>query len=256
MMMKTMKLMMATALATATLVGTSRESAEAVSRSSGNEATGSRTNNVDVNYRFKLYGITPTGNPRKDEDDIPNNNIGIFNGAIEDFTATITDTLEVEGLSEFGVYPEFKVAKIKTPSILNLKAVLIPESRIEYILSGETLANEGITELSLIIDNFVDEDDPTQVDNFESIVDPIQAVNSLEYIINNQLLEKIDKIRVRSNTASSEGGVGPSVKAERTDDRIVEVPESSTTNSLLALGFLGVGSLLRRKMKEPNRIQL
>jgi hypothetical protein len=291
MMMKTMKLMMATALATATLVGTFIESAEAVSRGKGNEPSGSRTNQLDVNYEFELFTITPTGKPRTDEDDNSKNNIGIFTGAIEEFKGRISD---IGGKFEFD---EVIIARpdlidgganfdpleengqeliIDSPLTLDLTAklisagssILLPngtpainifggnnlsadEDRIEYTLTGNALEDRGISELTLIIAGLGD------------INDPIQAVNSIEYIIDKQLLGKVNNIRVSaissfesSKIYSDESTVSRPSTSKRIDDRVVEVPESSTTNSLLALGFLAVGSLLRRKMKESNRIQL
>jgi hypothetical protein len=251
MVIKTMKLMMATALATATLVGTFIESVEAVSlRGKGNEATGGRiTSDVDVIYNFYLYEITPTGDPRKDENRAPN--IGKFTGAIENFTGTIIDRAEDNPNTPDGTFPDFRSANITTPSTLNLKAKLIPRKRIEYILSGESLANEGITELTLIIDDLDDDVFPDGIYEFEDIKKPKKAVNSINYIINQKLLGKINTIRVSSKTTTGGGGVDDfeRIKAERIADRVVEVPESSTTNSLLALGGLGVGLFLRRKMK-------
>ncbi|WP_169264632.1 MULTISPECIES: hypothetical protein [Brasilonema] len=258
-MMKTMKLLMATAFATTTIVGTCIESVEAASsRGTGNEPSGSKINIAEVRYKFQIYTIDLAGNPRRDQDDNLTNNLGLFPGAIENFTGRIADANE--DVKPGGYFPEFVEEKITEPSTLNLKAILIPDDRrIEYILSGEALDSRGITELALIIRSLNDIDNYSGIYDFEDIDDPIQAVNSLEYIINNQLLGKINEIRVSSKTVSSTELINQNIlrsgviKVEKTNDRIVQVPESSATNSLLALGALGMGFFLSTKRNKLNR---
>jgi hypothetical protein len=278
MMMKTMKLMMATALATTTLLGTFIESAEAVSRGKGNEPSGSRKDPIEVEYNFKLYEITPTGVPRKDEDKNNDPNIGIFTGAIEEFQGRINkvgnerpfqfDLVNITGLfAEPGEdidIPNPLTLDLTAKFILAKNPISLPDGtpvfdlsgknffeatqdRIEYTLTSSALEDRGISELTLII---------TDLDSFDDINGRIQAVNSLTYIIENQLLEKVNYIRVSgkvlnsSKISASESFTDPgSIASRRIEDRVVEVPESTPTNSLLALGALGAGLLLKRKMK-------
>jgi hypothetical protein len=276
MMMKTMKLMMATALATATLVGTSMESAEAVSRGTGTDASGSRKNVIEVDYEFQLFPITLEGDDRKDEDKDLNNNTGIFTGAIENFKGRINDVsgdrLEFEFAEEI-------LGSVNSPLTLNLTAklisagsdILLPdgtaainayskekltatENRIEYTLTGNALEDSKISELTLIIAGLND------INKYR------KDVNFIKEIINDNMLDKVNKFRISGKLASEIESQNQTIfsvedtldvaRANLINDRVVEVPESSTANSLLALGFLAVGSLLRRKMKESNRIQL
>ncbi len=129
---------------------------------------------------------------------------------------------------------------------MNLNAIF-NSSRIEYILSSQELQNKGIAELALIIDGL-------------DGIDTIQAVNDIKYIIQEGLFGKVNMIRVKSTLGEQNESealrytdtldskfVVPTAKP--LPDRVVQVPESSTNNSLLTLGALGVGVLLKRKVK-------
>ena len=246
--------MMATALVTATLVGSFMESAQAGTGTvvgEGNEATGSRRNFVDFYYKFQVFTIDPNGVERKDEDEILNNDMGIFTGAIENFTGEIIDIKEQDErekniMPAVGIFKYFSEAKFDKPTTLNLNAIF-NSSRIEYILSSQELQNKGIAELALIIDGL-------------DGIDTIQAVNDIKYIIQEGLFGKVNMIRVKSTLGEQNESealrytdtldskfVVPTAKP--LPDRVVQVPESSTNNSLLTLGALGVGVLLKRKVK-------
>ena len=277
-----MKLMMATALVTATLVGSFMESAQAGTGTvvgEGNEATGSRRNEVDVNYNFKLFTRNPNGQLIEDED--ARNNVGKFTGAIKEFKGKIGDETQhnlfkfdrVNLPNQFTQNPlmldltakfiyegeSFSVANGFQPETFidefddqasgktkgwtdDLKAL---RDRIEYTLTGSALENEGISELTLIIDDLA------------GIRDPLKSVNSIQEIIDQQLLGKVSKIRVSGKYAKDENVI---VSSERNVElgndpdfprpTVKTIPESSTNKGLITLGALGIGLLLKRQMKE------
>ncbi|MDX2216711.1 MAG: pre-peptidase C-terminal domain-containing protein [Oculatellaceae cyanobacterium bins.114] len=175
---------------------------------SATQSDGSKTNNIDAGYDFFLYDITPNGNYRRDEDGNATNNVGIYSGAIENFTGYLREV----GIDPFlrfnrlGIGAEadaFDDLVISQALTLDLRAQYIPRggtitlpdgtteiapiNRVEYRLTNNRLRDEaGIFEWTLILSTGLFE---------ESVIDPISAVNSIEYIIANQLLAKADQIR-------------------------------------------------------------
>ncbi|MDX2215557.1 MAG: Calx-beta domain-containing protein [Oculatellaceae cyanobacterium bins.114] len=57
---------------------------------SGSQSDGSKIDGVSLRYDFDIYDITSTGDYRRDEDGSSTNNLGIFNGAIENFGGFIS----------------------------------------------------------------------------------------------------------------------------------------------------------------------
>jgi hypothetical protein len=191
-------------------------------RGIGNEASGGRINNTFVKYSFKLYTITPEGNFR--EDNNPDNYSGTFKGAIENFQAEIKDTSEVTDGHPTGTFPEFREVCVNGLT-LDLKAALNfdPDRKlisIVYTLTSSELEAQGIIKLDLIIDQSVDPD------NFKAIGDPVQAVNSIEYIIREDLLKRVNLIGVSSKTACDVNPENEPASGTVIDipDREVEVP--------------------------------
>lgn len=291
--MKISKLVMTTILATVAAIGISAELSEAASLTDiGNIASGGRFNEVELDYQFKIFTLTPTGQPRVDKDGDRNNNTGIFTAAIEEFQGGIDD------VDDHFVFNEIEIVKsveavskdekpiffadpltldltakfISSSSIIRLpnnkpaicagsncskKKIIATSNRIEYTFTGNELEDEGIIELTLIVEDIRDIDDP------------IQAVNSIEYIIDNKLFGKVNRIRVSGISSKSsrkilsnedrvnEDGVddGPPVKAEVLPPRMVGVPESSPVNAWLASGILSAALLLKRKQTNVDQFK-
>lgn len=175
---------------------------------SSTQSDGSKSNNIDASYDFDLYDITAAGDYRRDEDGNLTNTVGIFSGAIENFTGLIREVgvdpfLKFNGLKIGGTTSAIYDLFIPTPLTLDLRATYIAKggtitfpdgttaiatsNRIEYRFTNNQLQTEaGLFEWTLIVTNGLFE---------ESIIDPVQAVNSIEYIIANQLLARADQIR-------------------------------------------------------------
>ncbi|MBD2459639.1 DVUA0089 family protein [Oscillatoria sp. FACHB-1407] len=161
-----------------------------------------------IGYRFNLYDITATGNYRADEDGNLNNNVGIFSNAVEDFRATLqfyggNPFLKFERLQIAGERNSYYDVFIPEQLTLNLEARFFPRGstitlldgtsevaaidRIEYRLTNDRLRDvAGLTEWTLILDEEL---------IGESIIDPVKAVNSIEYIVANSLLGRADQVR-------------------------------------------------------------
>ncbi len=249
MKMKLMKLMTVTALATAAVFGSFVESAEAFFTQTGNKAEGSLFQSLEVDYSFTLVPTVEDGNT----DPIS----GFFRNAVTDFTGGFDDfdngfkwdlieIVESSGAvrpNEIGEIDRDGLPKtyefVDTPLTLNLKTRLreSPDrdmAGIDYILQGEELSRLGITELILqIFGSSYVALSPTTLEPLEPFSDlpsldtldeRKQAVNSLEYIIENELLGFANNIAVI-------------------------VPESHPTNGLLALGVLGIGLGLKRRFQ-------
>ncbi len=295
--MKLMKWMTVTALATATVFVSGVESAEAASRGRGNKAEGGREESVSLDYQFTLFSTTPAGTFRVDRDGNSNNRSGFFSDAIEDFKLHLGsgpfkfDSVDLDSLTlDLQTKLIFEGEKLLLPNnqpvnLLGLdgslteKDAIASNDRIEYILRGKDLEENGILELTLIIDESeLGQDENSNFITFYDIPSlntpkkRKQAVNSLDYIIDNTLLGLVNRIRVSGkpsestmNTIIAQGEVVPEIVS---DDSIVSnpnpenggvinvkvnlvtVPESNLSNSLLGLGILGLGlGLKQRKLK-------
>ncbi|NJO42179.1 MAG: hypothetical protein HC769_24300 [Cyanobacteria bacterium CRU_2_1] len=260
--MKVAKLMTTIALA-ATLIGVFTESAAAITRGTGSAVRGRRINPVEVDFTFELFELTPTGNPRMNEDS--GGTRGRFTGAIENFTGGIDD-LTSGSIFDFD---EVTVVKstvtescsnspplsfcIKNPLTLDLRTELIENRRIEYILTSNELRNTGVNEIALTIDGRDETDLKSIVGN------PIQAIDSISYIVNNQLLGKVNSYEVRGKCSSCELGItssgGPITGSSESDSiSVATVPEAGATRGMLASGILILGILLKRKIKRSRRL--
>ncbi|WP_413160434.1 hypothetical protein ACL6C3_18135 [Capilliphycus salinus ALCB114379] len=270
--MKIIKLITVTALTVGAVFGAVVESVNAVTKT-GNRGTGGRSDQVGVQYEFSIFSTDDDGNTIPDDDGDPVNSSGTFLNAILDFKA------EFDNLGTLIDFEDFHIADAS----LNLKASLInagetiflPDgvpvfdafdktnpliaetNRIEYILYGGQLESQGISELALIIkevDNLVDDSYDFFFEDLESLNTPtkrIMAVNSLDYIIENQLLGKINEIRV-SGLSSTEVVLGDEQSdfVESNSEKTYQtIPESNTCSSLLILGVLGVGWGLKRRFQ-------
>jgi hypothetical protein len=255
---KTVKLMMAISLSTGLGMSTLSESAEAA-RITSNEYSGTSQDQTSLTNQFSLVNATRDGNPIVDQN--PENNISIFSNAIEDYTCgsgqlQINSGRVVRDSSNNPIFvtrftPEDSIyssgEKCTNFAVGNLEAQLIESDStfanrrtIEYrIINPEATEPERSYILELDFSN------PTSsLGFFRGILFPSdfnldQAVNSLTYILENNLL---------GFTEPSNGGLTEIILRNKIEK---EIPDPSPTASLLALGALGAGSLLKRKMK-PN----
>ena len=241
---KIVKLMMAVSLTTVFGVLAFMESAQAQRRPS-NPYSETSIDQTEVIRQFSLVDTTPEGNSIVDQAP-DNNNLGVFNGAIEDYT------LGLGNLCAFGVACSIRSGNLNfgsfgnvTTGYFNAEAVLpgVGDLRVELIndnLIQYTIFSPGnsVPPTRHILDFSSDQ---VAGNNFRPTIrlpsnfDRNQAINSLSYILENNLL---------AATKEAEGNLNTIVLHQ-----IETVPEPSATASLCALGTLGAGSLLKRKMK-------
>ncbi len=104
--MKKIKSLLTTTLIATIFTGAIVESAEAqIVRGGGSQTTGSRFNDLQVEYDFRVYSIDLLGRPRVDEDGNLTNNGGIFTDAIENFTGMIRDVGDFIEMPPMGIFP-------------------------------------------------------------------------------------------------------------------------------------------------------
>lgn len=206
---------------------------------SSTQSDGSKTNSFSLVYDFDLYDITPTGDYRRDEDGNITNTVGIFSGAIENFTALYSTTEDYAPIrfTSLSIGRENNFVELTIPEklTLDLRATFIPrgstfslpngttrvatQDQVEYQLTSNRLRNEtGIFEWTLILSDGLFE---------ESVIDPIKAVNSIEYIIANQLLERSDEIRLSITLKNNP-------QEFHIEDDVIEPSNSSNNNEPLS----------------------
>jgi len=248
MIKKTVKLIVAVSIATGFGMSAFMESAEA-QRREGNDYSETSINQTDVLRQFSLVDTTPEGNSIVDQAP-DNNNLGVFIGAIEnytlgmgslcsrDFTPTECD-IDSGNLNfdSFGnVTTGYFDAGLVLPGVGDLRVELINDNLIQYTIFSP---GNSVPPTSHILDFSSDQ---VAGNNFRPTIqlpsnfDQNQAINSLSYILENNLLAATD--------LADEG-----LNVIVLQNQIETVPESSATASLWALGTLGAGSLLKRKMK-------
>jgi hypothetical protein len=281
MMKKTVKLMVAIALATGFGMSAFMESAEAQTaarRRRGN--TYSQMNNDETNLDsvFTLVNANREGNLIR-EAVLENNNIGLFIGAIEDFDLADgricfsselgnPDCAPGSNSSPFNAstrylydssgFPIFKsndsITTQGSPFNGNLLAQFVEPGQER---DGSTGAARPASIAYSIFrsDSILGTDEPVlsyRLLNLDGL-DITQAVNSLEYILENNLLGASQPVRIRFPNSNVLGTVGSALVQNQFEQDIptTPVPEPDTTiASLLGIGVLGAGSLLKRKVKQ------
>jgi len=252
---KTVKLMMAVSLTTVFGVLAFMESAEAQRRQS-NLYSETSINQTTVVSQFTLVDTTPEGNSIVDQAP-DNNNLGVFSGAIEDYTLgmgslcsrdfTPTQCTIPSGNLNFGSFGNVTTGYFKAEAVLpgvgDLRVELINDNLIQYTIS---IPGNSVPPTSHILDFSSD-----QVAGFPlrptirlpSNFDQNQAINSLSYILENNLLAATKEAGSDFNLIVLQNQI------EEEIPNFTTVPEPSATASLWALGTLGAGSLLKRNMK-------
>jgi hypothetical protein len=242
---KTVKLMMAVSLTTVFGLLAFMESAEA-QRSRGNTYSETSINQTTVLSQFSLVDTTPEGNFIVDQAP-ENNNLGVFIGAIENYTlgsGSLCGSFSEEctipsGNLNFGSFGNVTTGFFNTQEVLpgvgDLRVELINDNLIQYTIFSP---GNSVPPTRHILDFSSDQ---VAGNNFRPTIqlpsnfDQNQAINSLSYILENNLLAATE----------NEGSLNTIVL----QNQIETVPEPSATASLWALGTLGAGSLLKRKMK-------
>lgn len=226
----------------------------AEARGSGGRASGGRFNDFSLVYEFALFTLDPSLKLRT-----PNAG-GTFVGAIENFTGGFTDVNDAFLLEDFVIESANSLTLDLTPRFIsagNIKLLngdnaisssdktflTTSTDRIEYTLTSSDFLNKyNISELTLFIED---------TSNFDLLDTPQErnlALTSIDYIVNNKLLELVNGIRV-SGAAKADSTI--IVSNESTETRNINftttVPESSNVLGLLVLGGLGTSLLLRQK---------
>jgi hypothetical protein len=256
------------------------ESAEA-QRSRGNTYSHTNEDGQNVQAQFSLVNATREGIPIDDAVG-GNDSIRLFIGAIENYTRAQgeiclsvsndnqPDCNPSPSSSPFNQssryfydssgFPIFRPSNgfrtIGSPFNGNLLAQFIEPGQELYNIRGNSPA--AIAYSIFRADSIPGVDEPVlsyRLLNLNSL-DITQAVNSLEYILENNLLGASRPVIGRFIDSTGETildlGIGNTFVQNQIEEDVpsTAVPEPDTTiASLLFLGVLGAGSLLKRKMK-------
>ncbi|NEP09119.1 MAG: hypothetical protein F6K14_02500 [Symploca sp. SIO2C1] len=234
--MKMNKIMIATALATGTLLGAFMESAEAIDRRRGHAYSGGSSATLEIDLKFDLFDINQNGKPIKDQD--KRSELGLFQGAIENFKFMAIEALNP--VAGFSFSSSFKRLNLKTEignDPKNGKEAILysfvdAEMKEVFPTPPEDIFLEDTPDLffSLVIED-------------NSGIDQYQAINNLEYILSNDIFGKAYQTRADPPGEFSFEPIQETINSQA-------VPESNSINNLLALGSLGLGVLLKRKIKQ------
>ncbi len=276
MMKKTVTLMVAIALATGFGMSAFMESAEAQTaarRRRGN--TYSQTNNDETtfDYLFTLVNATRDGN-LINAAVVGTEDSRLFIGAIEDFylaegricfSSFEENCADGSNSSPFNASTQYlydssgfpisnsndSLRTLGSPFDGNLLAELVEPGIEQYSPSRTT------TDAIIAYSIFRGDERVSRYRLFNlASVDITQAVNSLEYILDNNLLGLTQPVRDDIDTGSDQRiilSVGDVLVQNQFEQDVptTPVPEPDTTiASLLGIGVLGAGSLLKRKVKQ------
>jgi hypothetical protein len=237
--MKLIKLILATVLGTAALGIAFTESAQAYGSysSRGQDST-------TIGATFDLFDETTDGTPIVDTN--PLNDIGFFEGAIQNYDPT-------GNIDSGSGIPVADILVTNFVPVANFQATLNSNTITYQILQqgNGSLIEQFVLDLTNIQNgNFIVE----ERNNSDVIFPEINianfninsAVNDLSYILDNNLLGATNPV------IDGFTGGRDTILEEVVDNPVpptTSVPESSTTNSLLILGLLGTGALLKRRLK-------
>jgi hypothetical protein len=282
MIKKTVKLMVAISIATGFGMSSFMESAEARKRK-GNDYSQAGENEQFVEAQFSLVNATREGIPIVDDN--ISLSIGLFIGAIENYD-TVKEGGEIcrnfipnvcppgSNSSPFNadtryLYDSSGFPILKSPLSLtgspfdgNLLAQFVEPGQERYFVIGgaPTITSPAAIAYSIFrADSIPGADEPVfsyRLLNLDGL-DIRQAVNSLEYILENNLLGAARPVAGRFPDSDTEEpalvlGIGDALVQNQFEEDVppTAVPEPDTTiASVLCLGVFGAGSLLKRKMK-------
>ena len=252
MTIKIVKLMIAVSLATVFGISAFMESAEAEYVGGDEEYSLMSVDATSVGAQFILVGT-----PIIDDTNF-NNDIGLFVGAIENYT-TGTGRLTAIGARDNIGNLEFQNPFEPDPNpivVANLEASLIKPSPfqndedefvIQYKILGQGINN--VIKTSLLRPSL-------QSEPFE--LDQDQAINSLSYILENNLLGRSSIYETTGEDGEDGEDTEPfftgsflvnSLTMEEENPDSTTVPEPTATASLFVMGTLSAWSLLKRKIK-------
>jgi len=294
MIKKTVKLMVAVSIATGFGMSAFMESAEAqtADRRRGNTYSQMNNDETTLDFLFTLVNATRDGNLINDAvvgTEEGTEDIGLFIGAIENFDQAVgricfssfepncapgsnsspfnegprySNLMRQRYLYDSSGFPIFN----SNPPLTTQGSPLDGNLLAQFIEPGQELYGFPIVTSPVIAysiftaDSIIGEDEPVfsyRLLNLDSL-DITQAVNSLEYILENNLLGASLPVFL-SFTDSDTGkpvlflGGGDALVQNQFEEDVpsTAVPEPDTTiASLLGLGVLGAGSLLKRKVKQ------
>ena len=241
--MKKIKSLLTIALATTAILGTVADSAAA--RGSGGIASGSLfgSTSFDLDYNFEIFELQKDGKTPQ-----------TLEMAIENFTLKI---YRFDDADNQGINIPLSI-KSNQKNSQGLKPKFIPDSqenlnkpRLEYTFDGQVLKDNNINDFTLIIDDFDDSfsipNDLSKINNFDSV----RATTDISYIIKNNLFSFVNGFRLRGT--SKEGVENRVVFLEqegvgKANFQKVTTPESSNLISLLTLGLIGTGYLIKHRI--------
>jgi len=276
MMKNTVKLMMAITLITGLGMSAFIKPAEA-QRRKGNTYSQTNEDEQFVGAQFSLVNATRDGIPIDDAVG-ESNSIGLFIGAIENYAPAkgeicvgfIPDVCPLSSNSspfnqssryfyDSSGFPIFKLSNPLSTTGIPFDGNLLAQ----FVEPGQELYSPGYSPASIAYsifrpDSILGADEPVlsyRLLNLDSL-DITQAVNSLEYILKNNLLGAAQPVIGRSTDPRGNPitrlGIGDALVQNKFEEDVhsTVIPEPDTAiTGLLGLGVLGAGSLLKRKMK-------
>jgi hypothetical protein len=279
MMKNTVKLMMAITLITGLGMSAFIKPAEA-QRRRGNTYSQTNENEQSVQVQFSLVNATRDGIPIDDAVG-GSDSIGLFIGAIENYARAngeicLAFSNDVQpdcnpspSSSPFNQssryfydssgFPIFKLSNPLSTTGIPFDGNLLAQ----FVEPGQELYSPGYSPASIAYsifrpDSILGADEPVlsyRLLNLDSL-DITQAVNSLEYILKNNLLGAAQPVIERSTDPRGNPitrlGIGNALVQNKFEEDVhsTVIPEPDTAiTGLLGLGVLGAGSLLKRKMK-------
>ncbi len=279
-MKNTVKLMMTITLVTGFGMSAFIKPAEA-QRRTGNRHSVASIDARSVTAEFSLVDVTIDGKPiDEDEKTKKNDKVGFFRGAIENYTegkgtlCIAGDETNTSSDSDSDKFAPCRNGTVRGGYIFDSSGYLIFRGGSEAFtrdLSKSPFDGDLKAELFEAGEDPLFKDNPTAIaysilkpgeDETGSVssyrllnlvgLDINQAVNSLKYILENNLLGLATPV-VSGSGIDSYFLVGDVIIQNRFEHGVpvTAVPEPDTTiASLLGLGVLGAGSLLKRKVKQ------
>jgi hypothetical protein len=276
MMKNTVKLMMTITLVIGLGMSAFIKPAEA-QRRKGNTYSQTNEDEQNVKVQFSLVNATRDGIPIDDAVG-ESNSIGLFIGAIENYAPAkgeicvgfIPDLCPLSSNSspfnqnsryfyDSSGFPIFKLSNPLSTTGIPFDGNLLAQ----FVEPGQELYSPGYSPASIAYsifrpDSILGADEPVlsyRLLNLDSL-DITQAVNSLEYILKNNLLGAAQPVIERSTDPRGNPitrlGIGNALVQNKFEEDVhsTVIPEPDTAiTGLLGLGVLGAGSLLKRKMK-------
>lgn len=255
-----MKLVMATALATVTAIGSFIESAEAQRSRRGNTYSSTGSDEQSVLAQFSLVNATEDGQPIVDQEGA-NDYVGLFMGAIENYTGGFGEVCvgQAEVCDAGSPSPDDPRYIVDSAGFPIFVQPFVPNSspfdgdlRAEFFAANEDPLFDQIFDQNpndfsdaAIAYSILKPGEAEPVISYRLDIaglDQDQAVNSITYIIENNLLGEAQPVVTEFGPPFLDIG-------DNLVQAVIPVPEPSSAPGTFLVALVGAGLLLKRKMK-------